>query len=312
MRRFQNIVYVSDGVHDEIDGLKQALSLARNNNAHLKVLVIYPELPSTLTAYRANLEQALSQQVQASIQSAQTALLAGATPARVTVVMISNSTPATLAIQHVLRDGHDLLIKAASRHEPDTGFEASDMDLLRKCPCPVWLCRPIACSRNEIHVAVAIDADSTEPAAQDLALQLLQVSRSLADSWSGKLSIISCWDFPYEDYLTNHPFINIPQEDVQRSVTTAEQEHRAALSALLQHSGIGGLWQEHNVRGAPEKRIPECLHASQVDILVMGTVARTGIPGFIMGNTAENVVQHIDCSLLAMKPAGFVSPVKAY
>lgn len=312
MRRFQNIVYVSDGVHAEIDGLKQALSLARNNNAPLKVLVIYPELPATLTAYRANLEQALSQQVMASIQSAQAALQAGSAPARVSVVLTSNSTPATLAIQHVLRDGHDLLIKAAARHEPGAGFEASDMDLLRKCPCPVWLCRPIARSRSEINVAVAIDADSSEPVAQDLALQLLQVSRSLADSCSGKLSIVSCWDFPYEDYLTGHPFINIPPEEVQRSVTTAELEHRAALSALLQRSGIGGPWQEHNVRGAPEKRIPECLHASGVDILVMGTVARTGIPGFIMGNTAENVVQHIGCSLLAMKPAGFVSPVKAH
>lgn len=44
----------------------------------------------------------------------------------------------------------------------------------------------------------------------------------------------------------------------------------------------------------------------------MGTVARTGIPGFIIGNTAENILQKIDCSLLALKPLGFVSPVKAY
>jgi nucleotide-binding universal stress UspA family protein len=44
----------------------------------------------------------------------------------------------------------------------------------------------------------------------------------------------------------------------------------------------------------------------------MGTVARTGISGFIIGNTAENILQKIDCSLLALKPQGFVSPVKAY
>lgn len=32
----------------------------------------------------------------------------------------------------------------------------------------------------------------------------------------------------------------------------------------------------------------------------------------IIGNTAENILQKIDCSLLALKPLGFVSPVKAY
>lgn len=49
-----------------------------------------------------------------------------------------------------------------------------------------------------------------------------------------------------------------------------------------------------------------------MDILVMGTVARTGIPGFIIGNTAENVFQKLSCSLMALKPQGFVSPMKAY
>ena len=49
-----------------------------------------------------------------------------------------------------------------------------------------------------------------------------------------------------------------------------------------------------------------------IDILVMGTVARTGIPGFIMGNTAENLIQELKCSLLATKPNGFVSPITAY
>lgn len=47
----------------------------------------------------------------------------------------------------------------------------------------------------------------------------------------------------------------------------------------------------------------------EADLVVMGTVARTGIPGFIMGNTAETVLNPIDCSVLAIKPPGFVTPV---
>ena len=44
--------------------------------------------------------------------------------------------------------------------------------------------------------------------------------------------------------------------------------------------------------------------------IMMGTVGRTGIPGFIMGNTAETVLNRIDCSVLAIKPEGFVTPVR--
>ncbi|GAM59013.1 universal stress protein family 1 [Vibrio ishigakensis] len=44
--------------------------------------------------------------------------------------------------------------------------------------------------------------------------------------------------------------------------------------------------------------------------MVMGTLARTGIPGIVIGNTAENIVQAVSCSLVALKPPGFVSPVR--
>jgi nucleotide-binding universal stress UspA family protein len=42
----------------------------------------------------------------------------------------------------------------------------------------------------------------------------------------------------------------------------------------------------------------------------MGTIARAGIPGVITGNTAERLLPSIPCSMLAVKPADFVSPVR--
>lgn len=38
-------------------------------------------------------------------------------------------------------------------------------------------------------------------------------------------------------------------------------------------------------------------------------VARTGIPGFVMGNTADTILKQIDCAVLATKPPGFATPV---
>jgi nucleotide-binding universal stress UspA family protein len=46
-----------------------------------------------------------------------------------------------------------------------------------------------------------------------------------------------------------------------------------------------------------------------VDLIVMGTVARIGIPGLIIGNTAESIFEQVKCSVLAIKPDGFETPV---
>ncbi len=68
----------------------------------------------------------------------------------------------------------------------------------------------------------------------------------------------------------------------------------------------------HHIKGRPDLMIPPFIQNEKIDILVMVTVARTGIRDFIFGNTAENVVQNLPCSVMALKPNGFVSPVKAY
>ena len=67
--------------------------------------------------------------------------------------------------------------------------------------------------------------------------------------------------------------------------------------------------QTHLVKGWARKEIPALAKQIEADLVVMGTVARTGVPGFIMGNTAETILNQIDCSVLAIKPPGFVTPV---
>jgi nucleotide-binding universal stress UspA family protein len=56
-------------------------------------------------------------------------------------------------------------------------------------------------------------------------------------------------------------------------------------------------------------KIPALARKLGVDLVVMGTVGRGGIPGLLMGNTAEAILQQVDCSVLAIKPPGFVTSV---
>ena len=67
--------------------------------------------------------------------------------------------------------------------------------------------------------------------------------------------------------------------------------------------------QTHLVKGLASKEIPALAKRIDASLIVMGTVARTGIPGFFMGNTAESILSQIECSVLAIKPQGFATPV---
>jgi len=44
------------------------------------------------------------------------------------------------------------------------------------------------------------------------------------------------------------------------------------------------------------------LQGQGIDLLVMGMLCRTGIAGFLVGNTAEEVLNQVDCPVLTLKP----------
>lgn len=311
MRQFRNILFVSHGPREDAGALKQALSQARNNQASISALIVYPGFPADLLRYRVQHETALVAHLDAAINAARQAIGCSEAELPVRIHLEGGAMPATRIIQHALRGGHDLVVKDAEPILGSWGMHKLDMDLLRKCPVPVWLSRPIERHRGDIRVAVAIDPVSAEPAGHALSLQLLRISRELADTCSGTLDVVSCWDHEYEEYLRDNPWIQVAAAELAGSVEQARQAHREALDAVLGEAGITGDLQVHHVRGRPEQLVPAFVRKHDVDILVMGTVARTGVHNLLIGNTAEAVVRRLECSLLALKPAGFVSPVKA-
>lgn len=312
MHTFHTILFVSDVLADDVGALKQALRIADANNAALSAFIVCPPLPKELAQYKDGFKTSLIQRLVESIRAAREASQVSETAVSLDIEVEGGGMPAERIIRHVLKHADDLLIKRAAGNEVDRGIKAVDMELLRKCPCPVWLCRPIRREWNTTKVAVAIDPQCHEPEGRDLSERLLQVSRSLADQCDGELHIVSCWDYPYENSLRNSPWIHMPDHEVHRTVNNACNLNRAALDKTIAYSGIGGRLQVAHVRGSPDRMIPGYVKQEGIDILVMGTVARKGIPGFFIGNTAENVVQNLACSLLTLKPNGFVSPVKAY
>ena len=71
------------------------------------------------------------------------------------------------------------------------------------------------------------------------------------------------------------------------------------MKALRQKFGID---EDHtHVReGFPEEVIPEVAKEIEAELVILGTVGRTGLSAALLGNTAEHVISKLSCNLLAL------------
>lgn len=310
MKPFQNILFVSNGVRDETQAIKQAVQLAANSHAALTVAIICPPFDANLEEHKQSYETFLLEKMNQTIAAAKSALSINDKEVIIKLDIEWVSTPDIRIIQRVLRTAHDLVIKSAECETSSKGFKALDMALLRKCPCAVYLYRTTE-NKKAPHIAVAIDPKENENNGHELALRLLTLSHTLATHFNARLSIISCWDFALERYMRTSVFLDVSQKEIDDISMNESRAHYSALRALIQQSGIKSEPAILHLKGNPAELIPSVIDDEDIDMLVMGTVGRTGIAGFIIGNTAEDIMSEINCSLWAIKPQGFISPVKA-
>lgn len=299
---FQHILFVTTGAFDDSCAVAQALSLADEYQARLSFLLICPPLPESMLDYREAYEAGLRQQLEERLARAAEQLGLSLGRFRYEITMESTDVPAPTILEAVRRSGCDLLIKHAEPTEDGQGFRARDMSLLRKCACPIWLHRPAKNEQGGLQIAVAIDPQPVDERACHLALELLRLGKHIAEAYGRPLHVVSCWEYPFEDYLKRNAWCPMPQDEVVQLVQSVRQKHAAALEKLVTDSGIEAPWMLEHLKGSPAEKLPEFAAQRRIDVLVMGTLGRTGIAGFLMGNTSEDVMHRLSCSVVALKP----------
>lgn len=102
----------------------------------------------------------------------------------------------------------------------------------------------------------------------------------------------------------------LPKNEMYNLYINVLDMHESAIETLLKEyvPAIADN-QIHLLKGEPSTAIAELAEKLRVELIVMGTVARTGIKGFFIGNTAEKILRKVDCSVLALKPDGFITPI---
>ncbi len=318
MKRFENILYVIERSVSQQAGLARAVSLAENNQARLTLIEVIPEgMLNRSLAPKGPSADELRDAVMAERRTWIESLIAPHADRVDCQVDVLVGITFIEVIRAVLRDGHDLVIKTAE--DPEWSrllFGSDDMHLMRKCPCPVWLMKPDD-KPNYQRIVAAVDVDvlRTVPDEQVLNDGILDLASSLALSDFAELHLVHAWDAPTAGFVGM--WSNDPDTTERHILEGEHSRHQVAMHRMTFRLSerIGEEAYEylsprvHLPMGSARKQIPQLVEKLKADLVVMGTVARTGIPGFIIGNTAESVISQLQCSVLALKPPGFVSPV---
>ena len=322
MVQFKDILCVVDPEEACESVLERAVALAESNQASLTLVDVVPRIIAGIGMMEGG---PISDHLQSKMVAEHRLGLESMIEAyrqRIDIqIKVLIGTPFLEIVREVLRNGRDLVIRTPENWDwLDRFFGNDDMQLLRKCPCPVWLVKPEA-PKAYRRILAAVDVDDRYlPAELEtrhmLNRQVLEMAGSLTLSEFAELHVAHAWDAIGESAMRG-AFMYEPEEKVLAYVEHVRRQHEANLDDLLQEVTIH-LGQDavdylkprtHLVKGWARKEIPALAKRIEADLIVMGTVARTGVPGFIMGNTAETILNQIDCSVLAIKPPGFVTTV---
>ena len=210
--------------------------------------------------------------------------------------------------KQVLRNKYDLVMKSAKgRHSRQSGFLGTTAKgLLRSCPCTVWLLKPEHQGPFQ-HALAAVDARPDDLDHAELNFRILQLATGYCTDEAISLDVVSACGIEGDAYLGNYALT----DEYRGMMASIRAENQQNLNLLISRFKSMPPQDVHLLHGEASAEIPAFVSRNHVDLLVLGTVARRGIVGFFLGNTAEVILNKVECSVLAVKPAGFVSPVKS-
>lgn len=317
MKRFTNILLVCDGKSLHREAIDRAVQLAKRNDASVTLIDIVEAPAGELARLFGSLPGARAYDVEFEVVEFHRSRVAeiGATfraEGIPTTESVLQGIPFVEIIRKVLRDGHDLVMKGAGGEADGSSliFASNDLHLLRKCPCPVWIMKPDHQSRYG-RIMVAIDPDPPDDHKHRLNVLTMELATSLSAIDDSELHVVSAWQLAEERTMRDSAFTKVPKPQIDLLVEEKHKLSEKTLHALLQgFPDSDGSRQVHLVKGPARSVIPDFAEERKVDLIIMGTVGRTGVRGLIIGNSAEAIINQVECSVLAVKPPGFETPVR--
>src|SRR5262245_19858356 len=230
MEPFKSILVDVDGTASVHPALERALRLARRSGASLTITDVV-----TVPAYaRRYLPAGLEEEMVSQRRQQLSRLAQAATDVRAEARLLVGR-PATVLIQEVLRSNHDLLMRSHARDLNAAGprpFGAVDMELLRGCPCPVFLVQHGALQQRP-QIVGAVNASTEEASERALNVKIVELALLMTELEEGVPMLVQAWAPFAERMVRSHS----SDDAFAAYVEDVRQRTAADLSRLAQSLG---------------------------------------------------------------------------
>ena len=196
----------------------------------------------------------------------------------------------------------DLVIKGTKPHSiVDRIFTHSDWNLLRHCNAPVLLVKSAKPWANN-RILASIDATSHDKGHKLINENILDFAEHLADHLKTDLHLVNSYP------MVALAFAMVPEvtapDDIQKYIT---EQHKTECEYYAKKYNINDD-HIHITEGDPDDVVEMMAKEIEADLVVIGSVAREGLSGVLLGNTAERIVDRVSCDVLVIKPLDGVKP----
>ncbi len=305
MMKYKNILVVVDPTVEEQPSLARAAFLARSYGAKISLILCIYDLSYEMTSMLSHDErEAMRQGVIEQQQQWLADLVTKYDDLTIECTVTWHSRPFEAFINHVIKHDIDLLVKSTHKHGKIKSviFTPTDWHLLRKSPCDVLLVKDHAWPQGGT-ILTAVNAISEDLSHIELNHAVVQHATDIAKVVDAKVKLVNA----YPGTPVNIA-IEIPEFNLSEYNSSVRNHHEQAMNKIANQFKLDQsccITQE----GLAEDVIPTVAQSLDVELVVIGTIGRTGLSAAFIGNTAEHVIDRIECDLLAIKPQGFVSPL---
>lgn len=306
MHRFKNILCVVDPDEKASAVVRRASELATLQGTNLTLVHVIPDADRAATeSEQTPLDEKGTSSVEHDLGERSLFDDNGTIGGLVSKPLYGN--PSEAIIKQVLLGKHDLLMKRVE--DPDnraSRLGAVDKFLLRECPCPAWFFKPARHSSHErILAALESDLDGANVELNDL---VLDFSSSIGSIDNIELHAVSSWGVRGEEAIRSR----VGRLTVRQLVAGIRRANMQWLRRLIEpYARRGAKFHVHLNKGKRNDAILAEVKKRHLDLIVMGISGKAGIAELVFGSPAERILSKVDCSVLAVKPKGFVSAVEA-
>lgn len=308
MSTYNKVLVVLDPSSEQQKALNRALQLARLQPCHITAfLAVYDfsyEMTTMLSGEeRESMRQAVLNDRKQWIN--EFLLAPKAAGIDIDIKVVWHNRPFEAVVLAVLDEHYDLVIKGTHDHDvlKSMIFTPTDWHILRKCPCPVLMVKDHDWPKHG-NIIAAVHAGSEQPHHSQLNQRILDSAGKIAAMLKAQIHLVNA----YPGTPVNIA-IEIPEFNPQQYNDTMKQHHVDAISLLASQHALS-IEQCHVQEGLPEDVIPGMAAQLDAEMVLIGTIGRTGLSAAIIGNTAEHVIDRLNCDVLAIKPADFVCPIQ--